>query len=98
MHLSLKKDLLQKPALNTLGQPEIFDNYIDDFNHERPLAALNNKTPSTVYTKSKVKYKKSIGEIKYPNCERNINVFSNGKINIKPKLATYLRSSLAFQQ
>ena len=98
MHLSLKKDLLQNPALNTLSQQEVFDNYIEDFNHERPHAALNNETPSTVYKKSKVKYKKSLCEIKYPGCERTINVFSNGKINIKPKLATHLCSSLAFQQ
>lgn len=97
MHLTLKKDLLSRPAFNYLGQQEIFDNYIYDFNNERPHEAINNETPGKLYAKSKIKYKKNITEIQYPKCEKVITVFQNGKVNLKPKKSTHICTSLIGQ-
>ena len=57
MHLTLKKDILQRPAQNHLKQQEIFDDYIKDFNTNRPHAALDHDTPNDHYQKSNIKYK-----------------------------------------
>jgi len=97
MHLTLKKDLLKRPAPNFLGQQEVFDKYIDDFNNERPHQAIDNKSPGRLYKHSKIKYKKNLAEIKYPHCEKVITVFQNGKINLKPKKSTHICSSLIGQ-
>lgn len=97
MHLTLKKDLLSRPANNFLGQQEIFDNYIEDFNFERPHEAINNESPGKIYKKSKIKYKKNLAEVKYPNCEKVITVFQNGKLNLKPKKSTHICTSLIGQ-
>ena len=63
--MTLKKDLLLRPSPSFLGQQEVFDNYIDDFNNERPHEALKNETPGKVYRNSQVKYKKNLIELKY---------------------------------
>lgn len=97
MHLTLKRDLLQNPSQNILLQQEVFDDYIFDFNNVRPHGAINNRTPSEVYTQSKIEYRRQLKEVNYPNCERILIVKRNGKVNITPKRSTHICTSLAGQ-
>lgn len=97
LHLTLKQDLLKNPAPNFLKQQEIFDAFREDFNHERPHAALENETPSQIYQPSKIKFKKDLEEIKYPGCEKVKYVFENGKMCLRSHRSTHICVSLARQ-
>lgn len=52
MHLTLKKETTRPPGMNTLQQQGKFDDFIDEFNNERPHQALNMKIPGEIYENS----------------------------------------------
>ena len=45
MHLTLKKEATRPPGLNSLQQQARFDDFVKEFNTERPHEALGMKTP-----------------------------------------------------
>lgn len=81
MHLTLKKEATKPAAKNFLQQQEKFDDFIQEFNHERPHQALNMKYPAELYTPSPRPYK-GIGDVEYPFHDRTILVTSCGRICI----------------
>jgi putative transposase len=81
MHLTLKKEATKPAAKNFLQQQEKFDDFIQEFNHERPHQALNMKYPAELYTPSPRPYK-GIGDVEYPFHDRTIIVTSCGRICI----------------
>ncbi len=84
MHLTLKKEATKPAGLNLLQQQEKFDNFIYEYNYERPHQALSMKCPVDLYTKSTKEYK-GIEELEYPLHDKEIIVTSCGRICVKGK-------------
>jgi len=79
MHLTLKKETTRPPGINSLQQQARFDDFIHEFNTERPHEALHMKTPNEVYTPSARPYK-GLPEVEYPFHDRDILVTACGRI------------------
>ena len=65
MHLTLKKETVAPAAENFLQQQSRFDDFIEEFNTERPHQALQMKTPAEVYTPSPRIYA-GLPDVEYP--------------------------------
>src|SRR3546814_589216 len=65
MHLTLKKETTRPPRANILQQQARFDDFVSEFNGERPHDALAMKTPVEVYRPSAKPYN-GLPEIDYP--------------------------------
>ncbi|MBP0618323.1 IS481 family transposase [Jiella mangrovi] len=79
MHLTLKKETTRPPGVNSLQQQARFDEFVREFNDERPHEALGMKTPSEVYAPSSRAYR-GLPEIKYPFHDRDVLVTACGRI------------------
>ena len=82
MHLTLKKETTKPAEMNFLQQQAKFDDFVEEFNGERPHQALGMKYPSEVYLKSARTYN-GLPPVEYPLHERTILVTSCGRICIK---------------
>jgi transposase InsO family protein len=81
MHLTLKKEATKPASFNFLQQQERFDNFVDEFNNERPHESLNMKYPAELYTPSAREYwRPDLPE--YPYHDRTIQVTYCGRICI----------------
>src|ERR1700739_3963192 len=56
MHLTLKKEATRPPGDNSLQQQERFDDFVQEFNIERPHEALAMKCPAEIYSASSRPY------------------------------------------
>jgi len=81
MHLTLKKETTRPAGLNFLQQQAKFDDFIDEFNNERPHESLAMKYPAEIYTASNKPYK-GLPALDYPLHDRTINVTHCGRICI----------------
>lgn len=81
MHLTLKKEATKPPGFNSLQQQARFDEFIDQYNDDRPHQALNMKYPGEVYTPSARAYT-APQEPEYPFHDRTIRVTRCGRICI----------------
>jgi len=79
MHLTLKKEATRPPAMNSLQQQTRFDDFVEEFNTERPHEALDMKCPADVYVPSSTPYQ-GLPEIDYPFHDRDILVTACGRI------------------
>ena len=79
MHLTLKKETTRPPGYNSLQQQARFDDFLNEFNKERPHEALHMKTPAEFYSPSKRPYS-GLPEINYPFHDKDILVTSCGRI------------------
>ena len=79
MHLTLKKEATKPPAKNFLQQQGKFDDFIQEFNHERPHQALNMKYPGELYSPSPRPYA-GLSDVEYPFHDRTITVTQCGRI------------------
>jgi transposase InsO family protein len=86
MHLTLKQETTKPPSKNELHQQQRFDEFVDDFNNERPHEALQMKCPADVYKKSKRAYPASLPELAYPNHDDVVRVTKNGYVTLRRKL------------
>src|SRR5262249_50064668 len=84
MHLTLKKEATRPSGKNFLQQQAKFDEFIEEFNTERPHEALNMKFPSEIYRPSQREYHGLQG-LEYPFHERTIIVTHCGRICIGKK-------------
>ena len=71
MHLTLEQEATRPPAMNTLQQQEKFDQFVDEFNRERPHEALGMKRPADVYVASMRAYR-GLPDVSYPFHDRDI--------------------------
>src|SRR6201999_2579493 len=95
MHLTLKKEATRPPGMNSLQQQARFDEFVEEFNTERPHEALDMKCPAELYAASTVPYL-GIPEPHYPFHDRTVNVTSCGRICLYRKKIN-LSKSLAGQ-
>jgi transposase InsO family protein len=79
MHLTLKKETIRPPGSNSLQQQAKFDDFVHEFNRERPHEALGMKCPAEVYTPSTREYR-GLPEVSYPFHDREIVVTACGRI------------------
>jgi transposase InsO family protein len=93
LHLTLKKETTRPPGANCLQQQARFDDFVAEFNLERPHEALQMMTPAEVYTASPRPYA-GLPELSYPFHDRDVVVTACGrlclhrkKINISTVLA-----------
>jgi len=93
MHLTLKKEATRPPGLNSLQQQARFDDFVQEFNLERPHQALAMKCPAELYTPSPRPYQ-GLPDLAYPFHDRVVLVTACGrlclhrkKINISTVLA-----------
>lgn len=66
MHRTLKFETARPPRSNLLQQQERFDEFVDEFNHERPHEALAMKRPVDVYEVSVRMFPEKLPEPDYP--------------------------------
>lgn len=79
MHLTLKKEATRPPGMNSLQQQARFDDFVREFNDERPHEALAMKTPAEVYAASLRPYR-GLPELSYPLHDRDVLVTACGRI------------------
>ncbi|WP_218940417.1 IS481 family transposase [Denitrobaculum tricleocarpae] len=79
MHLTLKRETTKPAGQNSLQQQARFDDFIREFNEERPHEALDMKTPAEVYQPSLRPYQ-GLPELTYPFHDKEVIVTSCGRI------------------
>ena len=66
MHLVLKQETTRPAGANVLQQQELFDDFVDVYNNERPHEALGQRPPRQVYTPSPRQMPDLVPEPEYP--------------------------------
>ena len=84
MHLTLKKETTRPSAMNSLQQQAKFDDFVREFNRERPHEALDMKCPADIYTPSPREYR-GLSNVTYPLHDREIVVTDCGRICLHGK-------------
>jgi hypothetical protein len=84
MHLTLKKETTRPPGMNSLQQQARFDDFVEEFNTQRPHEALDMKCPQQVYRPSPRPYV-GLSELAYPFHDRDILVTECGRICMHKK-------------
>lgn len=84
MHLTLKNETTKPAGQNFLQQQARFDDFIAEYNTERPHQALGQKPPSAFYAPSKRAYE-GLPELDYPLHDRSVIVTTCGRICIKTR-------------
>jgi len=84
MHLTLKKETTRPPAQNFLQQQGKFDDFLEEFNVERPHEGLEMQCPAEVYRSSERPYQ-GLAEPSYPFHDRTITVTTCGRICYRGK-------------
>lgn len=79
MHLTLKKETTRPPGINALQQQARFDEFVNEFNTERPHEALNMNVPQDLYKTSARPYR-GLPEVEYPFHDRDVLVTACGRI------------------
>ena len=93
MHLTLKQETTRPPGSNSLQQQARFDDFVTEFNTERPHEALGMQRPADLYAPSARPYT-GLPDLDYPLHDREYLVTACGricmhrkKINISTTLA-----------
>jgi putative transposase len=79
MHLTLKLETTKPAGANFLQQQAKFDDFITEFNTERPHQALGMKPPAAFYTPSNRAYE-GLPELDYPLHDKSVIVTTCGRI------------------
>ena len=93
MHRTLKQATTRPPGKNLLQQQERFDNFVEDFNHERPHQALGMKPPADFYQVSPRKYR-GLPELDYPLADDVKVVQAPGIVVFHKRARCYLTQAL----
>lgn len=84
MHLTLKQATTKPPGGNLLQQQAKFEDFIHEYNYERPHQALDMQCPGDLYRPSERPYR-GLPEVEYPFHERTITVTQCGRICVGTK-------------
>lgn len=94
MHRTLKAEATKPPASNFLSQQEVFDDFRNTFNFERPHQAIAGKSPSELYKPSSKIFKPILEELDYPGDDYSLKVSKCGSINL-PSFRIYVGTPFA---
>lgn len=79
MHRTLKAETTRPASSNSLQQQARFDEFVSEFNEERPHEAIAMKMPAELYAPSSRAYE-GLPEVEYPFHDRDILVTACGRI------------------
>ena len=82
MHLTLKAETARPPRSSFRTQQRAFDNFLREYNCERPHEALADETPQSHYTPSRRPYPSRLPELEYPSHMRVQRAQHNGVISV----------------
>jgi len=94
MHRTLKESAIQPPRKNLKDQQKAFNQFVHEYNFERPHEALNQQTPESVYRPSQKSYPIRIPPVEYDTNVIVRQVRHNGEIKCKGNLL-YVSETLA---
>ncbi len=94
MHRSLKEATARPPKRDIKEQQEVFDEFVQDYNLERPHEALGQKTPASFYHLSMRPYPTEVPKVEYHGDVIVRQVRHNGEIRWRGELV-YLSEALA---
>ena len=97
MHRTLKAETTRPARTNLLQQQERFDDWQQEFNHERPHEALAMKRPAEVFAASPNAMPEQLPELAYPLHDDTLRVSNWGDINIAGLGPVRLTRALAGQ-
>jgi transposase InsO family protein len=80
-HLTLKQETTRPPGQNQLQQQERFDNFLEEYNTERPHEALEMKHPAEVYRPSANRYEGAPTELEYALHDKVLKVDASGHVH-----------------
>lgn len=93
MHRVLKETTASPPRSNMRAQQKAFDEFIYEYNYERPHEALGQESPARIYQKSKKPYPRRMPKIAYDYNAVIRKVNRNGEIKWKRR-NIYISKSL----
>lgn len=97
MHRTLKAETTRPARTNLLQQQERFDEFVDEFNQQRPHEALAMKTPSDVYIPSTRAHPSKLDDLTYPTHDDVLRVSSIGLVHLAARRQVHLTKALAGQ-
>jgi putative transposase len=97
MHRTLKAETTRPARSNLLQQQERFDEYLEEFNTERPHEALDMKRPADVYTTSTTRLPSFLPDPDYSTHDDVLRVGPKGLIHLPRRRQIYLAQALAGQ-
>jgi transposase InsO family protein len=95
MHRTLKAETTRPARANLLQQQERFDDWVHEFNNERPHEALGMKRPADLFLKSPRPMPSRLPELHYPLHDDTVRVTRSGQIYIAGIRTVMLTTSLA---
>src|SRR5258708_32517164 len=96
MHKTLKAECAVPPQANRGAQQSRFDQFRDEFNHQRPHEALGQTAPAMHYTPSERSYPARLEDPEYPADYQPRRVRHTGEIKWQCELA-FLSEPLAHE-
>jgi transposase InsO family protein len=96
MHRTLKAETARPPRTHLLQQQECFDDFIEEFNRERPHEAIGMKRPAQLYKPSPRKLPNPLPDPSYPEHDDVLAVGGGGLVNFRNR-TTYISQALAYQ-
>lgn len=97
MHRTLKAETTRPARANLLQQQERFDEWVHEFNHERPHEAIGMKRPAEVFAPSTTALPEQLPELAYPTHDDTVRVTRWGDIRIAGFGPVRLSKALAGQ-
>lgn len=94
MHRTLKAEATKPPHYSIREQQQVFDQFIQYYNDERPHEGIGQKPPATVYRKSPRSYPDKLPSIDYPDHYQTRRIHTGGTIKWRNK-EIYLSGVLA---
>lgn len=93
MHRTLKDHAINPAKANLNVQQRAFNRFRQDYNHERPHQALNDRCPAELFGSSHRPYLQTVPEVTYPDAYTVRKVRSDGSIKWRGDLI-YVSSAL----
>jgi len=97
MHRTLKRETTRPARRNLLQQQERFDEFVEEFNQERPHESLDMKRPAQIYVASPRPYPSKLPELTYPTHDDVRVVRRNGCLQLHGRREVYLAKALCDQ-
>jgi transposase InsO family protein len=98
MHRTLKFETARPARTNLLQQQERFDDFVAEFNQQRPHEALGMKPPAKVYAPSTRPFPGKLPELEYTAHDDVLRVNRTGQIYIAGIGQVVLSQALAFER
>ena len=97
MHRTLKAETTRPARNNLLQQQERFDEFVEEFNTQRPHEALSMKRPADVYVPPTKKLPTFLPDPDYSTCDDVLRVGPKGLIHLPGRRQLHLTNALAGQ-